>query len=114
SFRAEQQYPPADSTTYTSSLKTGSYTDDANNNGTGSGGGQGVWSFSQPLPHQVWLSGEPVLDVGVTTSAPRANLVADVYDVAPDGRATLVSRCADLVRGTGKQRAKLTMYPQDW
>jgi predicted acyl esterase len=123
SFRAESQYPPADTSTYTSSLNLGTYTDDGNNQGTGGcsidvsgvpGCDRGFWSFSQPLPHDVWMSGEPVLQVRVNTLVPRANLVADVYDVAPGGQATLVSRGAELVRGAGTQNLWLKMYPEDW
>ena len=113
-FRPEPAWPPADSSLVWNALRTGTYTDDGDNNGTGSPSGEGVWTFSQPLPYTVRLAGEPVLNVRVDATAPNANLVADVYDVAPDGTSTLVSRGAQLLRGTGQQQATLTMYGEDW
>ena len=37
SWRSESQRPPADASSVTTALKAGSYTDDAQNNGTGDG-----------------------------------------------------------------------------
>ncbi len=112
-YRAEDSWPPTDSRMLWTDLNTGAYTDDGANRGTGAGGGQGIWSISQPLPHDAWLSGEPTLEV-VAEAAPRANLVGNVYDVAPDGRATLISRGASLLRGAGPQVASFELYGQDW
>jgi uncharacterized protein len=113
-YRPEAAWPPPDMRRFWSTLNTGTYADDAQNRGTGNSGGRGVWSFSEPLPHAAWLSGEPTLKVEVNAVVPRANLVGNVYDVAPDGRATLVSRGAYLLRGTGVQRATFDLYGQDW
>lgn len=113
-YRGEEAWPPADATIWWNDLNLGTYADDGSNRGTGSRGGQGIWSFSQPLPHDVWLAGEPVLDVKVATETPRANLVGNVYDVAPDGRATLVSRGTFLLRDLGEQEATFELYGQDW
>jgi len=115
SWRAEAAWPPADSSTYTTTLLGGSYTDDEANNGTAEDGGPngvGLWTFSQPLPHAVHLAGTPEVEVDVETSAPDANLVANVYDVAPDGTATMISRGAFLVPRSGTHRFEL--YGQDW
>jgi hypothetical protein len=113
-YRAETRWPPSDVQRLWSGLEAGSYTDDGQNFATGTGAGNGLWSFSQPAPHDIWMAGEPLLDVTVETAVPRTNLVGNVYDVEPGGRATLVSRGAMLMRGTGRQRATVKLYGQDW
>ena len=113
-YRAESRWPPADMDRYWSRLHPGSYADDGGNAGTGPNGGFGSWTFSQALPYDVWMSGEPVVSVDVETSVPLANLVADIYDVAPDGRAVIVSRGAHLLREQGAQHARVDLYGQDW
>lgn len=50
-WRAETQWPPVDDQTLVAALKPGMYADDGNDNGAGSRAGQGVWTFSPPLPH---------------------------------------------------------------
>lgn len=61
-----------------------------------------------------WLAGEPVVSASVTTQVPRTNLVANIYDVDPEGTARLVSRGTTLVRGTGDQVVDVAVYGQDW
>ena len=112
-YRLEPSWPPPDMVMRATKLTTGSYTDDGSNSGAGSGGGQGIWTISQPLRHDAWLSGEPRLKVTVD-AVPRSNVVGNVYDVAPNGRATLVSRGAFLVRGAGSQELEFELYGQDW
>ena len=112
-YRAEDQWPPADSRLYTTSLNTGSYTDSGSGSGRRPSATQGIWTVSAPLPHDVWLSGEPVITVGVD-SAPNANLAANVYDIAPDGAARMISRGVSLLRGVGTKTASFDMYGQDW
>ena len=115
-YRHEAVWPPADSTTRWSRLNRGTYADDGANQATGGPDdtGQGVWSVSQPLRHRAWLAGEPQLRVRVETTAPRTNLVGLVYDIAPSGKARLVSRGANLFRGTGEQFTSFRLYGQDW
>ena len=123
-YRGESQWPPADAVVRTTTLRPGAYLDAGVNLGSRSGAfvsppqapttGLGVWSISQPLPGERHLAGEAVLDLDLVTAAPRANLVANVYDIAPDGRATLVTRGADMIRLPGKQRHRLSLYGQDW
>lgn len=113
-YRLETQWPPADSEPFRSDLRIGTYTDDARNTATGGDAGDGVWSISQPLARDTWLSGEPVLRLRAESVVPRANLTALVYDIAPDGTATVVSRGARLLRGVGEQYAALRLYGQDW
>jgi predicted acyl esterase len=73
-----------------------------------------VWSISQPMPGERRMAGEAVIDLDLIPAAPRANVVANIYDIAPDGSATLVTRGADLVRLPGPQRHRLELYGQDW
>lgn len=113
-WRREAAWPPSDVRLLTTELNTGGYTDDGANTATGPDAGQGVWSVSAPLRRPAWIAGEPVLDVTVTTSVPRTNLVGLVYDIAPDGTATVISRGTQLVRGIGTSSYDLPLYGQDW
>lgn len=114
-YRPERRWPPADARLWWNRLNIGTYPDDGLNNGTGGRiNGRGVWSFSQPVRHDVWMTGEPVLDVTVDTPLPRANLVANIYDVSRDGEAVLVSRGARLLRDAGEQGVRFELYGQDW
>jgi predicted acyl esterase len=107
-YRAESSWPPADSKMWWSKINGGTYTDDGLGSNTA-----GIWSVSQKLPHDVWLSGEPVLETTLD-AVPRANLVANIYDVDPDGSAVLITRGAHLVRGALEQEIELELYGQDW
>jgi hypothetical protein len=105
-YRAETAWPPEDMSLYWSDLNTGAY-------GDGTGGGD-LWSFTPPLEHDVWLAGEPVVKLELDTTLPRANVVADVFDVAPDGDADLINRGTYLVQGRGEQFVTFDLYGQDW
>jgi predicted acyl esterase len=117
-WRAENAWPPADATPLTGALKPGSYRDDATNNGSldgalGTTTGAGAWTFSPPLTHAAHLAGLPKVHVALSgILVPRANLVADLYDVAPDGTATLISRQGRLATTNGGY--DLALYGQDW
>jgi predicted acyl esterase len=111
-WRSEAQWPPADRRTLLTALNGGSYADDNGNPGTGAGGGKGIWSISAALPYDVHFAGEPHVTADVTALAPNANLVADVYDIDAAGKATLISRGAQLVRSSGLQ--SFDLYGEDW
>ncbi|WP_300642675.1 CocE/NonD family hydrolase [Nocardioides sp.] len=113
-WRREAVWPPSDVRSLHTVLETGSYADDGANTATGPDAGQGVWSVSAPLRRPAWIAGEPVLDISVTTTLPRANLVGLVYDIAPDGTATVISRGTQLVRDAGTTSYSLSLYGQDW
>jgi len=134
-WRAEQQWPPADASTYRTRLKGGTYVDHAQSVATGwdaasslatSDGTNpsdptvqsGVWTVSKPLPYDLHLSGEPTAAVDVTTSLPNANLAIDVYDLSPDGDSAwtgpLVTRQGRLVRSAGTSTIPLTLWGADW
>jgi hypothetical protein len=114
-WRSEASWPPADVSSVTTPLRPGSYTDDAENNGTAEGGspnGQGIWTFSPPLAHDAWLAGVPRVTVSASMLLPDANLVADVYDVDSAGNALLISRGTYLLGGSG--RVSFDLYGDDW
>src|SRR4051794_8892461 len=115
-WRSEAAWPPADALTSTSALNPGSYSDDGTNNGSGAGGtppyGEGVWTFSPPLPYEAHMAGLPRVTADVSAAAPNANFVADVYDVSGAGDATLISRGASLLDGSGK--VSFDLYGDDW
>jgi hypothetical protein len=112
-YRAEEAWPPTDSRLYETSLTAGTYADSGSGNGLRPTESQGLWSVSEPLPHDVWLSGEPIITAGVE-AVPNANLAANVYQVSPDGQLTMISRGVSLLRGTGRRTVSFSMYGQDW
>ena len=125
-WRRETAFPPADAQTFTSPLLAGSYADDGRNigsadSGFGPGGsgalgeekyGDGAWTFSPPLSSDAQLTGIPSASVAVTPQVPRTNLVVNVYDVSPQGEATLLTRGAAMVDAAGTKRVEL--WPTDW
>jgi predicted acyl esterase len=124
-WRAEAAWPPADAREHSAPLKAGSYEDDgrnlgSNDGGAGAGGlglsdgttGAGAWTVSPPLEHTAQLAGIPTAAVDAAPVAPDTNLVVNVYDVAPDGKATMISRGARLIDAAGV--AELPLYPVEW
>jgi uncharacterized protein len=112
-YRADDQWPPADATPITGDLNAGQYVDDGGGNGSGSAATAGLWTFSPPLPHRARLSGTPRVTLDAAPQVPSSNLVVDLYDVDPAGKATIVSRGATLVRRSGRI-ADLELLGQDW
>ena len=105
-YRAETAYPSADTTLLNTSLRSGTYSD---------GTGGGIHSVSQPLPHDVWLAGEPRFSASVTTTVPRGNITVLTYDIdEAAGTRTLINRGTSLIRGVGAQQVDIQMYAQDW
>ncbi len=112
-WTADDGWPPATRRRSSAALKPGSYVDDANNVGSndaaaGPGGvgarsaasttGAGAWTFSaaghpprrgSPACRQPPSAVAPVV--------PRVNVAVNLYDVGPDGQATMFSRGAALV-----------------
>ena len=112
-WRTEESWPPADSENYRTALRTGTYTDTGSGSGRTPSEAQGIWTISQPLPHDAWLSGEPTISIGLD-SVPNANVAANVYDIGPDGRALMISRGVAVARGVGAKTVTINMYGQDW
>lgn len=119
SWRAEPQWPPADSTSYTTALRPGSYLDTAMNAGSAEGQGttdtvgKGVWTISPPLAHAAHLAGVPSVRLDVSSSLANANLSVDVYDIGATGSATLLSRTAELLPA-GASHVAPELYGNDW
>ena len=112
-WRTEASWPPADSLPYTTTLRTGTYTDNGSGSGLRPTETSGIWTVSAPLDHTVWLSGEPSVSVGVD-APPLANVAANVYDIDPDGRARMISRGVATAKGAGERTVSIQMYGQDW
>jgi predicted acyl esterase len=111
-WRAESSWPPSDSTPVATTLNPGTYTDDGQNNGTGAGAGQGVWTISPRLPADAHFAGVPHVTVDVEKAPQDANLVVDVYDIDSGGNATLISRGATLL--DGNELTTIDLYGDDW
>jgi uncharacterized protein len=110
-WRGEDKWPPADARDYTSALRPGTYTDDADGSVTDS---SGVWTISRPLPYDAHLSGSGHATIAVSTALPRANLVLDVYDLGPNGTGPLITRQAHMIYGTGPSKIPLDLWSADW
>jgi predicted acyl esterase len=108
-WRAEQQWPPADSSGFTTALRSGSYADDGTATQTDA---NGIWTVSQPLPHAVHLAGSGKAVVDVSAALPNANLVVDVYDLDAAGRGPLITRQGHLIRSSGP--VTLDLWSADW
>jgi len=117
-WRSEAKWPAADSTNYTTALRAGSYTDNAQSYSTGayddSSATSGVWTVSKALPYDVHLSGSGTVTVNVTTTLPNANLVVDVYDFNSSATGPLITRQGHLVRNPGNSSIKLELWSADW
>src|SRR5690349_6362542 len=110
-WRAEQQWPPADSAGYTTKLRPGTYSDDGQGGATGSDA-DGVWTISPRLPYAAHLSGSGRAVVDVATTRPNANLVVDVYDLDEYGIGPLITRQGFLARSSGEKT--LDLWSADW
>lgn len=112
-WRAEESWPPADMRVFVSELRPGTYADGGSGSGQAPSATQGIWSISQPLPHDAWLTGTPNVNVSVD-SVPNANLAANVYDVGEDGRLLMIARGVTILRGTGIRNVSVELYGQDF
>jgi predicted acyl esterase len=112
-WRGESSWPPADSVVYETKLRPGSYTDSGSGSGTRPSEAQGIWNVSTPLSYDVWFSGTPTVTVKVE-AVPNANMAANVYDIAPSGKVTMISRGVQALAGTGLRELSFTLYGQDW
>ena len=124
-WRTETEFPPRDATLIHPRLKAGSYADDGGNVGSNSSGpgggpanlmektGAGAWTFSPPLTKSLQITGIPDASVELGSPlAPATNVVVNVYDVAPDGKATMITRGAGLANFAGVKHVDL--WPTDW
>lgn len=110
---AEDSWKPASATDLTSTLMSGTYTDDASGNATGSGADEGLWTISKPLSHEAHLAGSGTVALDVSKALPTAaNLVVDVYDLDANGTGPLITRQGHLMRQNG--RLSLDLWSADW
>jgi uncharacterized protein len=121
-WRVEAQWPPADATVRRMALKGGTYTDDNSNSAEGKASttnsgstnpepGKGIWSFTEPFPYDGRLAGVPMVTVNASAVSAQANMAVLLYDVAPDNKATLISRAAQKVNA---ESLTFDLYPNDW
>src|SRR4051794_10880107 len=68
SWRSETAWPPEDSSSVDTTLNAGEYTDDGQNNGTGSGSGTGIWTISPRVTEDAHFSGVPKVSVDVSSA----------------------------------------------
>jgi uncharacterized protein len=111
-WRAEEAWPPADAKDYTSTLRSGSYTDDGSGSATGTSDTEGVWTISPRLTHAAHLAGSGRAVIDVATTRPNANLVVDVYDLDEFGIGPLITRQGFLARSSGAKT--LDLWSADW
>jgi predicted acyl esterase len=111
-WRLEDAWPPRDARPWSLPLRAGSYTDEPGNQADAEGTGH--WTVTKPLPWDAHLAGEATLRARIETTLPDVNLVAHLYDVAPDGTTTFVQRGAIAPDESGEQEVEFALYPQDW
>lgn len=109
-WRAETSWPPADSEGLKVELTPGVYAGDGQNNGTGGGAGNGLWTISPPLESDAWYAGVPKAELQLAPTS--SQVVVDVYDIDQKRMATLLSREASLVPADG--RLSLKLLGNDW
>jgi len=118
-WRVEAKFPPSDVVMRRLAVKGGSYTD-ANNNRSeetavaeapNAQPGNGLWSFTEKLPHEARLSGVAKLTVNAAARSPQANMAAMLYDVSEENQATLITRGAHKVNA---ESLTFDLYPNDW
>ncbi|PSR66788.1 acyl esterase [Nocardia sp. MDA0666] len=104
-WRGEKAWPPADSARVAMPVRPGEYTD----RGLLPGPDREYWSLSQPLPADQHLSGIPTATLALS-GPPNATVAAELYDVAPDGFSTVITRGIAQVAET----ATIRLLAQDW
>lgn len=123
-WRAERTWPPAGTGELALPILPGTYRDAPGNTadardlaavpiagrvGPSPVQGSGSWTFTPPLETVRHLAGEPAAEVRAPAGA---QVVALLYDVAPDGRASFVTRGAARLEADGTTAVRL--LGQDW
>ena len=134
SWRAESAWPPTDTAPFAMPLRGGTFHDRAGNNGeTGLPAafsmfpveppmplrtGEGIWSMTPKLAHEVHMAGIPEVTASIRSLAPGVHAVAIVYDIDDAGMARMVTRGVTVVRpnalGPSAGEVTFDLYPQDW
>lgn len=131
-WREEESFPGADATPFRLDLNSGTYTDEgqgrgsnATNIGAGglitigpAGGDNGVWSITEPLGEDLHVAGFPTVDLTINSHVPGTNIAVNIYDIAPDGQATFLSRGVGNVDAVASLDPTYTesipMFATDW
>ncbi|MFC6013429.1 CocE/NonD family hydrolase [Nocardia lasii] len=98
-WRSENTWPPTDSRQVSIPLRTGTYTD----RGLLPGADREIWSLSAPVSEPVHLAGRPTATLTLS-GPPEATVALELYDIAPDGRATVITRGIAPVRPESEVR----------
>ncbi|WP_433756161.1 CocE/NonD family hydrolase [Nocardia sp. CA-135398] len=104
-WRSETAWPPADSRRIPIDLRTGTYTD----RGLLPGPDREIWSISEPLSTTQHISGIPTATLRLS-GPPTATVAVELFDIAPDGRGTIITRGIAPVADT----ADIRLLAQDW
>ncbi|MFQ6326188.1 CocE/NonD family hydrolase [Nocardia sp. CWNU-33] len=104
-WRSESAWPPKDMRRISVDLRPGVYTD----RGIVPGPDREIWSVSEPLAQDQHLAGAPTASLRLV-GPPTATVTVELYDIAPDGRATIITRGIAPVSET----AEVRMLAQDW
>ncbi len=104
-WRGENRWPPADSRPVAMHLRDGVYTD----RGFVPGTDRDVWTISQPLEQDQHFSGVSTATLNLE-GAPGTTVTVELYDIAPDGQATVITRGIAPVTAT----ANVRLLAQDW
>lgn len=105
-WRTEASYPPADVQRLAMPIRSGSYVDENDQSASA-----GYWTFSQPLEHDLRISGEPSVSMTADITGQWGNVVTVLYDLDPSGEAQEISRSAFRFEGDGPVSFKL--HPRD-
>ncbi|WP_245915265.1 CocE/NonD family hydrolase [Nocardia fluminea] len=86
-WRGETVWPPTDARRVSVALRTGTFSD----RGLLPGADREIWSISAPVTEPVHLAGRATATLALT-GPPEATVALELYDIAPDGRATVITR----------------------
>ncbi|MEV0077295.1 CocE/NonD family hydrolase [Nocardia neocaledoniensis] len=86
-WRSEEVWPPADTRRVGVELRTGEYRD----RGLLPGPDREIWSVSAPVADTLHLAGRATATMELA-GPPNATVALELYDIAPDGRATVITR----------------------
>ncbi|MFD3707191.1 CocE/NonD family hydrolase [Nocardia sp. NPDC058658] len=98
-WRSENVWPPTDSRRTSVALRTGTYSD----RGLLPGADREIWSISDPVTEPVHLAGRATAALSLS-GPPEATVALELYDIAPDGRATVITRGIAPVRSEAAVR----------
>jgi uncharacterized protein len=99
-WRAQRTWPVSN-TSYQARLSSGQYVDD--------GGGTSYWTWSTPVARQMRVTGTPEITL---KTRDRGNVWVRLWDVAPDGTATMFNENVALLKNRGS--TSFALKGTDW